>query len=177
MDITTMMLIVAGGAMVIAIMLAIVQKVKGTHPQQQESTNPTKPAMSPMSVAKRQSEVLHGIREPSKRRRNKRGWQAPAGHYFGDDDQLYTDAGDLILEMAMVAQLCGERYYEEPEVPSAPIEEAIASRPVAAEVGASTSFSDLQTEDTTKSCGYSGGYSADDGGYDDGGDCGDCGDD
>lgn len=41
---------------------------------------------------------------------NKRGWKAPAGHHFNDIDVLVTDVGSLIIDMAMIAQLCGESY-------------------------------------------------------------------
>ena len=165
----TVLLIVAGSAIVLAIVIAIKNKVKS--PEKTE-----KPVGStyfgPMAASPKPAKAR------SQRRNNKKGWRAPVGHYFDDDDQLYTDAGDLILDTMMVAQLCGERYDAPVEeiVEPAPAEESamgagveavgsetIASRPGESEIAASKTRQESYS--APEPSGY-GGDSCDSGGSD-----------
>ncbi len=104
---------------------------------------------------------------PAKKMSNKRGWKAPAGHYFGNDDELFTDAGEMILDMMIVAQLCGEPIKLAPDVES-PAPDPLSEPVSVAEVTSESSFSDLQTATTSESTSYGGG--SDSGGGDCGGD-------
>jgi uncharacterized membrane protein YgcG len=167
--------LIAGGCILVAILIGIAQKARGSSEQNSQ------PSLGVGTMAAQPS----GNNGPARRRRNRRGWQAPARHHFNDDDELVDDVGNIIIDLVTIASLCGEQYY--PPEDAAPVEEASpepdhsSSEPVASEVTPSTSFSDLQTDDSTRYSGggsYSGG-GYDGGGYDGGGGCdsggGDCG--
>ncbi len=106
---------------------------------------------------------------PEKKVRNKRGWKAPSGHYFNDNDELFTDAGEMILDMMIIAQLCGESTTTAPNVESLAPDPVSEPAPVA-EVTSESSFSDLQTATTDYSASES--TSCGGGSDSDGGDCG-----
>lgn len=111
---------------------------------------------------------------PIKRQCNKRGWRAPNNHYFNGNGELFTDAGDLIVDMFIIATLCGEQYdgvEETPAVLEAVGSETIASRPVEAEVSPDTNSGEDTTRHSSPEPSYGGdsSYDSDDGG-DDGGD-------
>ncbi len=108
---------------------------------------------------------------PAKKMRNKRGWKAPVGHYFGNDGELFTDAGEMILDMMIAAQLCGEPTKLAPGVES-PAPDPVSEPASVAEVTSESSFSDLQTAtdySASESTSYGGGSSSCDSGS---GDCG-----
>jgi hypothetical protein len=157
----TIPIVIAGAAIVGAIIIAIVQATKKR--KKNASSGDVNIGLAPMVASPKPPHSATEYHAPApvrnRNRRNKRGWRAPAGHYFDDDDQLHTDAGDLILDMIMIAQLCGEQHdpdavlgHESHEIPVEAVgSETIASRPVESEVSPSTSFSDLQTaEETTR---------------------------
>lgn len=184
----TIAITVASVAIGLAIIIAIKNAVTGRRKNvSQENAPSAVAALGTMAAAR----TTLGVKPegppppmpPMKKRVNKRGWRAPAGHYFNDRDELFTDAGDLILEMMMVAQLCGEQYdgdVIDEVVPVMEIEEpvgteTIASRPepVVSEVTPSSSFSDLQTDRVASVHSEPASYSDGSDSYDsDGGDCG-----
>jgi len=115
---------------------------------------------------------------PVRKRANKRGWKAPAGHYFNELDELVTITGDLVLDLIIIAQLCGEEYtepapIEEPDPASMeePVgTETIASHPEPVEVASDTktsSYSDTSSYDSGDS--YDSGGDSGGGGGDSGG--------
>lgn len=168
----TAMIVVAVGAIVLAAVLLLVKQMKrSANPPQSAgfaamrvpSVKPKGPP-PPMPPEKKQWKV--------KKMKNKRGWKAPAGHYFNDDDELVTDLGSLIVNMSLIAQLCGERHdgFNVELVPKEPVgTETIASHPEpAAEVTSDSSLDDLQTKDTGHTpVSHSGSTHS----YDSGGDC------
>lgn len=118
---------------------------------------------------------------------NKRGWRAPADHYFDANDELYTDAGDLIMDLSMAAVLCGEVLEPGQATFESPVEapedsvigaeavglETIASYPVESEVASHSDFGSLQTSASSESKSWAGsGGGGDAGGCDSSGDDG-----
>lgn len=166
METSTLALVVAFGAIALAILMAIMKKAKGPVENTQDSAVLAPKAVKPPPTPRR--------------RQNKHGWRAPSGYYFNDDDELVTDVGDIIMDMMTIALLCGEQYDSEeaPVIEEAVGSETIASRPneleaaasATASASASTSFSDTDRHSSPEPS-YSGGDSCDSGG-DSGGDCG-----
>ena len=113
----------------------------------------------------------------AKRRLNNKGWTAPGGHHFNEADQLVDEAGELIVDMVMTAQLCGVTDFitkDREQADQHDAHPAVGPEASRAEVTPSTSFSDLQTEDTTRSASCGGGSDSD---SDSGGSCDDSGGD
>ncbi len=154
----TVMIVVAGGAIILAIMVAIMNKMKSPTQNTQAGFGAIgvpgvrpkgpPPPMPPMPA--------HLDKDGRKKKfRNKKGWRAPAGHYFNKEDELYTDAGELIMDMMLMAQLCGEQYDAVEPAPQE-IESAHGTVPVpvdtesaASEVTPTSDFSDLNTAPST----------------------------
>jgi len=176
MEPTTIAISVAVAAGVLAIIVAIVRACKP-----KEDAGSTYFA-APQAAQPRAAQPTKPLR--AKRKKNRKGWMAPEDYWFDDDDVLYGPDGIDVFDLAMIAQLCNadwdataavEEAVSEPahEIP-APVSEP--EPVVAAEVSPSTSFSDLQTDESR----YSGGFGG--GSYDSGGGCdsfdsggGDCG--
>lgn len=170
----TTMMVVAVGAIVLAVVLFIVKQLQRSAKPQESAgfaamgvpgVKPKGPP-PPMPQEKRQWKT--------KKMQNKRGWKAPAGHHFDDDDELVTDLGSSIVDMAIIAQLCGERY----EVSEPVGTETIASHPEpipiqTKDTGTPESVGIVHgggCESHSESHSYSGGDSG--GGDSGGGDCG-----
>ena len=173
----TVLLVVAGGAVCLAILIAIANKIKGSPTKEERPAGsmyfaPVTPVIPvAMGGARFQANsatdqaVADRAAARAKRgqRLNRRGWRAPEGHYFDDDDCLFTDAGDAILDLVIMAQLCGESY--DPSEESAPTEEfatGVSSECTAAsccsETSAEITSGSLQTE-TSSEPRYGGGDS------------------
>lgn len=106
MEPTTILIVAA----VAAVLLAIILWVTGGSKKRAEEkplvgVKPIEPipAPPPMKTTAASPSV-------TKRMKNKRGWKAPAGHYFNEMDQLVNDIGDVIIDMMIIAELCGEEY-------------------------------------------------------------------
>lgn len=181
------MLYVAGGAMMLAIVMWLAKRGKSKNSQ---TTHASPPAMGVMGVPsvkpKGPPPPMPSARKAQNRRyRNRKGWTAPSGHYFNDADELFTDAGDLIVDMLIIANLCGiDDYVKE----VAEVDESVSTETIASgsEVGPSSDFSDLHTAPSTSvsvpepapaQSYYGGGSGGDSGGYDSGGGCDSGGDD
>lgn len=150
----TWLLYVAGGAMLLAVLMWLTSR--GKKSASQTGCCSDSPAMGTMAVPSVKPKgppppmppmPSHLDKDGRKKRfRNTKGWTAPAGHYFNDDGELFTDDGDLITDMLMIANLCGiDDYVEEAEVieTAEPVgTETIASGPGISEVSPS---SDLHT--------------------------------
>lgn len=90
---------IAGGAIGLAIVLGIVKALRPKASQFAESND----SFGIDSVAG----AAMGAPISEQRRRNKRGWNAPSNHWFDDDGHLHDDTGNLIMDMLIIAELCG----------------------------------------------------------------------
>ncbi len=163
------------GAAVVVIILVLLLGKKSSSPA--ERSNQSQTGASATGAAS--AAAAMSARPKKRKQRNKKGWMAPDGHYFDDDDQLYSDSGELILDMMIVASLCGQTIldpsYETCDQGGAP--ESVpeihhtehVSAHASAEVTSRSDFSSIQTETSTSG----GDCCSDDGGGDSGG--GDCG--
>lgn len=154
MDIT--MVFVAGGAILLAVLMWLFKR-KSQSSQSSQTTCSSPPAMGVMGVKpKGPPPPMPPARKTNKKYRNKKGWSAPSGHYFDDNDCLFTDAGDMIADILMIADLCGiddyapstEDGYTAEECAEHEHEAAAAAEDVkepVSEVSPSSDFSDLHT--------------------------------
>lgn len=104
METATIMMFVAGGAILLAIVLGIAKAMKGSKKKV--------PGVRP-----------EGAAQGARKQQNKRGWRAPAGHYFNDADELIDEVGNLIIDMMIIAELCNEPYDGVVVSAAVPIEE------------------------------------------------------
>lgn len=162
------LLYAAGVAIVIAILMWLFKGKPKSQSSQTSCSSP--PAVGVMGVkpkgppppmpAKTQAKVDKKYR--NRKYRSRKGWRAPAGYYFDEDDCLFTDTGDLIGDMIMIAHLCGiDNYvpsvadgYTAEEVAEHEHEAAVHDAAVVltspeSEVTPNTDFSSLHTAPST----------------------------
>lgn len=174
MEIATLLPVVAGGAIGLAVLTWILGRAsQKAGPPNERPVPGVTPKGPPPPMPPAPKKIV-----------NRRGWRAPNGYHFNDADELVSITGDLILDLMIVADLCDASYDGGSE--SAPEEVAVESEccsevkevapePVAAEVSPYPVASDLPTADDTtfrhsapEPASY-GGSDSDSGGCDSGG--------